>query len=389
MANNGQAAQDPRELAARVAGLKTPASLPVAPGMGSDATGPLQTPQFAAPNAYAYPAGSAPMLSMGILPQTNPVQSASDPDQVLTQALASQTQMSTQETPEQLARARAVSDAVQRKIAEEAAIAPPQHGYGYQPHFQPVTGPVSFLKDLGRVGLLLGGSTGPGRAIEGAYYGPDIRRYEAERAEKAQQIAQLLGVQKQEEEPIAALSSLGPKSMMGFGRGAGGEAAKTRAEGELRHWQNQDAQALDRIGEAHRHNIQTELLRLKALEVTGDQHAIERQELAVRTAIAGMETDAKNYATDAGLYGDDVRAYTQAQVANLVQGAGLKKAHPYLTSGGYLESPQLPVPPAPNRPTRPGRGGRGGVQVTDPRGIVHSFPNQQAADAFKKAAGIR
>lgn len=34
-------------------------------------------------------------------------------------------------------------------------------------------------------------------------------------------------------------------------------------------------------------------------------------------------------------------------------------------------------------------GGQGGITVTDPRGIAHSFPNQQAADAFKKAAGIQ
>jgi hypothetical protein len=29
----------------------------------------------------------------------------------------------------------------------------------------------------------------------------------------------------------------------------------------------------------------------------------------------------------------------------------------------------------------------GGVSVTDPRGVTHTFPNQQAADAFKKAIG--
>jgi hypothetical protein len=30
-----------------------------------------------------------------------------------------------------------------------------------------------------------------------------------------------------------------------------------------------------------------------------------------------------------------------------------------------------------------------GVTVTDPRGVVHSFPNQQAADGFRKAAGMQ
>jgi hypothetical protein len=36
-----------------------------------------------------------------------------------------------------------------------------------------------------------------------------------------------------------------------------------------------------------------------------------------------------------------------------------------------------------------GQSGGKGVQVTDPRGVVHTFPNQAAADAFKKAAGIQ
>jgi len=33
--------------------------------------------------------------------------------------------------------------------------------------------------------------------------------------------------------------------------------------------------------------------------------------------------------------------------------------------------------------------GGGGVTVTDPRGTVHTFPSQAAADAFRKAAGIQ
>jgi len=36
----------------------------------------------------------------------------------------------------------------------------------------------------------------------------------------------------------------------------------------------------------------------------------------------------------------------------------------------------------------PGAGG-GSVQVTDPRGVVHTFPDQNSADNFKKAAGIK
>lgn len=56
-----------------------------------------------------------------------------------------------------------------------------------------------------------------------------------------------------------------------------------------------------------------------------------------------------------------------------------------------------PVPPPAPQQTG-GRGGRGGGQagvipgsviVTDPRGGIHTFPNQKAADAFKEAIGVR
>jgi hypothetical protein len=36
-----------------------------------------------------------------------------------------------------------------------------------------------------------------------------------------------------------------------------------------------------------------------------------------------------------------------------------------------------------------GGGGQAGFNVTDPRGVVHSFPTQKAADQFKQDAGIR
>jgi hypothetical protein len=36
-----------------------------------------------------------------------------------------------------------------------------------------------------------------------------------------------------------------------------------------------------------------------------------------------------------------------------------------------------------------GGGAGGGVTVSDPRGVVHTFPDQSSADAFKKAAGIK
>jgi hypothetical protein len=42
-----------------------------------------------------------------------------------------------------------------------------------------------------------------------------------------------------------------------------------------------------------------------------------------------------------------------------------------------------------NIPSQQQNGGGGPVDVTDPRGVTHRFPNQQAADNFRKQAGIQ
>lgn len=46
-----------------------------------------------------------------------------------------------------------------------------------------------------------------------------------------------------------------------------------------------------------------------------------------------------------------------------------------------------PYTAGPGAPAK-GGGNTSGVTVTDPRGVVHTFPSQAAADAFKKAAGL-
>jgi hypothetical protein len=122
------AVQDPRVLkAAQIANIKTPAALPMAPG--ADTTAPIQPPRFAAPNAYAYPAGSPPpMLAPGLFP------TSSAPNQLdeLTQAALQQSQFGQQQMEQSLMRQRALADEAGRLRSEQAAVAPhlAYHGWG-------------------------------------------------------------------------------------------------------------------------------------------------------------------------------------------------------------------------------------------------------------------
>ena len=179
--------QDPRvALAARVAGLKMPAALPTAPGMGADATGPLQTPQFAAPNSYAYQPGQAPMLAPGILPPSNPVQNPMDIANIVGQVSNLPAYQGPYQALENL------RGQEQRVADSMAADRPPT--MLYHPHYQPITGHgfwggvKNFFGDVGKGALEGLSATGPGKAVYGM---PRVEDYELRQQQRAEQIKAL------------------------------------------------------------------------------------------------------------------------------------------------------------------------------------------------------
>ena len=71
-------------------------------------------------------------------------------------------------------------------------------------------------------------------------------------------------------------------------------------------------------------------------------------------------------------------------IERIAKGYGLN------TANIFYEATETPPPGAwAAPPPAPGGGPAAPVSVTAPNGQVLTFPNQQAADAFKKAAGIR
>lgn len=133
----------------------------------------------------------------------------------------------------------------------------------YAPHFQPVTGPMSLLKDVGRgvaaAGLNL---TKPGQALQaGLYAGP--REEYARRAQEITQLQQQLQEQTGGLQAAAGLVSKPYASMGTFARGAG-----AMATGQA---------ALSRVGES-----------LQAIQL---QHQDKLAQIAAQRDIATQRTD--------------------------------------------------------------------------------------------------
>lgn len=82
----------------------------------------------------------------------------------------------------------------------------------------------------------------------------------------------------------------------------------------------------------------------------------------------------------------------RSAVENVVKPFIDRKRQTLLNQMGVYGQPGMNPSAAPAQPAQPGGRGAaagGSVSVTDPNGGVHTFPNQQAAEAFKQAAGIR
>jgi hypothetical protein len=81
-------------------------------------------------------------------------------------------------------------------------------------------------------------------------------------------------------------------------------------------------------------------------------------------------------------YGARTAAGQSEKEASLAAAADISQAK--IDANNWLQR-TFHVPPR----NRPGGGAQSGsVQVKDPRGVVHTFPDQNSANNFKRAAGI-
>ena len=232
-----------------------------------------------------------------------------------------------------------------------------QHPAGH--FFEPVHGAGSFFRDLGRGALAVGAATGPGREIEGALYSGPRQRY-ADIANRIREIQQATETEGKTLEPEA---QMGYHPMYSAVRGgiAGGEQVI-----QQRHWQNEDTNAVSRLTEANRHNVQTEAANLMRARATGDRNAVMRSEQALQSSIAQMRDATQRYGIENHVYEGELNDYTKGQVANALVQGGMDKEHAWaLAAGVGLPTAQIPLGP---KPTKPPASNGGGGKGKDKRG---------------------
>ncbi len=196
----------------------------------------------------------AALLNGGVLPPTNPVQPQAQPVQAGTQQdpMAAQAlqgmQQGQQLLGEQVQRQRNLADTAAQLQQQRAQMQMPK--MGYQPQFKPMNSAGNVLGDIGK-GLLLGlSATGPGRAVEGAIYGPRMRQYAAQSGSLAQQIQELQEQQKIEEQPLGSAAQIATRPFSGYGSFVRGEASLMNAQTQ-------------RVAEQHKNAVQTEANRIR------------------------------------------------------------------------------------------------------------------------------
>jgi hypothetical protein len=326
------------------------------------------------PRDQTQPPMAVPPQAGGVLPPTSQ-QPQQSPDMMgLMQRLAEQYQIPAMQKEMQTAN--------QMTPLTQAAPIPQM---GYHPNFQPMDSAGHVLGDVGKALLLGLSATGPGRAVQGAIYGPRVREYEAGQKQKAQQIEAL-------KTQAGAYGETGESASRAIG--GLGEASYRQGMlgiGEERNKINQ--QRVDAYRQGVEGRLQTALrgLDLKAL-MTGSQLALNQ----ARTALTQALPDIMRQRNEVAQYGIDVGSETRQAVANVANQLGMDKTHPFMQMLDEMlgtsmtpAAPQTPggaqpvrgEKPLPPRKTQPkaaaGANVPAGTVVYDPTGKPHRADGTQ------------
>lgn len=356
--------QDPRATkAARLAQMK-----------GSAPTGSDQPPQLSPSPQMSV--ATDPTLS--VLGNVHPLMPAwpgaqTDLDTALQHESLAQSQFGRGQLSTEIDRLRGMTDEEARLRAQQAGLKT-----GYSPTFEAITGVKPLLRDIGRGALSVLAATTPGRAVENVLYAEPRRQY----ANKAEQIKNIRGQIEGEKEIVPAAASLAYHAPMSMARGVTAEAAQTRAGAAQTAAGAAMMNAQTRqIAERHRYDLEGKLLALKDKLGTG-KLSEESKRTIVMQAKNLIDQDRNNAMREiSAAHVDETERSNQLKA---VEDAYKEQENHYMqTWFGVGATPPTYTP-------KSSAGSTGGsVRVTDPRGVVHTFPDQNSANDFKKAAGIR
>lgn len=325
--------------------------------------------------------GNAPISPGSVLPPTSPVVPQPGPR---TADVSDQMGLTRQDITERLGRERSLEGQIDPLIKQRADMPMPQ--MGYQPHLVHGQGVSGFLKNLLTALETVGVSTAPGRNVESAIYGPGIRKYAAGQQSLADQINQLKGQQEESQKSLSPLQAMayhyGTVTERGRHDQATEQIQQEKADTAAQATVNRHTESLARLAQGStRLDLQKNAQSLKSWY----DHAL---------------IDTAQARTAAGMSENDARIAAQKDIVSAVQADKRIDSHSVLDIlglGGLMTPVQGPAGAGQPTPVQPKAGnnpparnsGRSGVSVTAPDGSVHTFPNQAAADKFKKLAGIR
>lgn len=296
----------------------------------NDATPSILTPGTNLPSMAGLGQPAAPPNMGGVLPPSNPV----TPD--IQAQLMQQSQAAQQQMGESITRSRQAGDLLQQLIAQKASMPVPKMG----PQIEHGAG---FLHNLGQALLMAAGATGPGRSLQSAIYGPNVRGYEAGQSQLAQQIAETQARQKGEEVPITAEAQSTWRPYSAYGSIERGNAAMMNAQ------TNEKMQPI-------RNELKNKQLDIEARlgqgKLTNEQAAIE-----MRQTVA--ELQAKAAVTVGQMYSDATIQGQQTGAARELLQTESNDWMQRVLGNLPFNTPQMPVPTqqpqsaAPSAPKKP------------------------------------
>jgi hypothetical protein len=289
---------------------------------------------------------------------------------------------------EDIGRQRAQAEKLVPLLARQEAMSRPQSPDN--PEGIPKQGPGidkgrGFGHNLGEVLLTIANMTGPGRAVNQAIYGPRKQAYARSSAEVAQQIQDIQKQEEIEQKPI------GPMGELAYHQGLlGTREEQNRIREQLANERTKN--------DTERTDIERQKLELgrqkaeQAVQRWRQQYGMELKNFQAR--VKNLDRETARDQMDAMLrdqanknYAGRTAAGQSEKEASLAAAADISQAK--IDANNWLQRTFHVQPKIPPR-NRPGGGAQGGgsVQVKDPRGVVHTFPDQNSANNFKKAAGI-
>lgn len=318
---------------------------------------PQQAPEMPQGGMPQPPAG-------GAMPPTSPVQQPSQPGGGFD--LAS-TVKQVSALPEYSGPSKSLEDIAgrERGIEQQQKDLPiPQ--MGFKPHFG-----GGFFHNLGQALIALAASTEPGQAVQGQIYGPDIRKYQAQRQGLASQLETLKGEEAIPTEEIKAVTGMTQAAGLAGYRGQQAQTNRMRVDAYAQSIKDraqnfaatQDWRSAS-LDERKRANIINEAQ--KAADESGRNYRAQNRDATMEDVAQIVTGTKKEIANEAAARDPGVKSW-------LFNALGIDI--PQVQSAPSPEFRETPKAGAPSAAAKPkANAAKGTIRARDAQGKLHEAP---------------